>query len=52
MNLKQERMATVPVGKLVLSMGIPMIISMVLQAVYNIVGSAFVSNMPTEERTR
>lgn len=30
-----------------LSMGIPMIISMVLQAVYNIVDSAFVSNMPT-----
>lgn len=47
MNLKDERMATVPVGKLMLSMGIPMIISMVLQAVYNIVDSAFVSNMPT-----
>ena len=27
------------------SMGIPMIISMVLQAFYNIVDSAFVSNM-------
>lgn len=47
MNLKDERMATVPVGKPMLSMGIPMIISMVLQAVYNIVDSAFVSNMPT-----
>ena len=35
-----------PVKKLMLSMGIPMIISMVLQAVYNIVDSAFVSNMP------
>lgn len=34
-----------PVKKLLLSMGIPMIISMVLQAVYNIVDSAFVSNM-------
>ena len=34
-----------PVGELLLSMGIPMIISMVLQAVYNIVDSAFVSNM-------
>lgn len=34
-----------PVGKLMLSMGIPMILSMVLQAVYNIVDSAFVSNM-------
>ena len=47
MNLKDEKMATVPVGKLMLSMGIPMIISMVLQAVYNIVDSAFVSNMQT-----
>ena len=38
-------MAIMPVGELLLSMGIPMIISMVLQAVYNIVDSAFVSNM-------
>ena len=34
-----------PIKKLMLSMGIPMIVSMVLQAVYNIVDSAFVSNM-------
>lgn len=47
MNLKDEKMAAVPVGKLMLSMGIPMIVSMVLQAVYNIVDSAFVSNMQT-----
>ncbi|MGN0584431.1 MAG: MATE family efflux transporter [Ruminococcus sp.] len=44
-NVKQNRMAVMPVGKLMLSMGIPMIISMVLQAVYNIVDSAFLSNM-------
>ncbi|MGN0575385.1 MAG: MATE family efflux transporter [Ruminococcus sp.] len=44
-NVKQNRMSVMPVGKLMLSMGIPMIISMVLQAVYNIVDSAFVSNM-------
>lgn len=42
-----NRMADMPVNKLMLSMGIPMIISMVLQAVYNIVDSAFVSNMKT-----
>ncbi|MCM1165742.1 MAG: MATE family efflux transporter [Lachnospiraceae bacterium] len=46
MNLKNEKMAA-PVGRLMLSMGLPMIVSMVLQAVYNIVDSAFVSNMPT-----
>lgn len=38
-------MGTKPVNKLMLSMGIPMILSMMLQAVYNIVDSAFVSNM-------
>ena len=46
-NIKQNKMEVMPVGKLLLSMGIPMIISMVLQAVYNIVDSAFVSNMDT-----
>lgn len=40
-----NRMGTEPVGKLMLSMGIPIIISMMLQALYNIVDSAFVSNM-------
>lgn len=45
---KQEemnKMGTEPVNWLMLSMGIPMILSMMLQAVYNIVDSAFVSNM-------
>lgn len=37
-----------PVNKLMLSMGIPVILSMMLQAVYNIVDSAFVSNMPQQ----
>ena len=39
------KMGTMPVNKLMLTLGAPMIISMVLQAVYNIVDSAFVSNM-------
>ncbi|MBQ8974798.1 MAG: MATE family efflux transporter [Oscillospiraceae bacterium] len=41
-----NRMGTEPIGRLMLKMGIPMILSMVLQSVYNIVDSAFVSNMP------
>ena len=41
-----SKMSTTPVGKLMLTMGLPMILSMMLQAVYNIVDSAFVSNMP------
>lgn len=40
-----NRMGTEPVKKLMLSMGIPIIVSMMLQALYNIVDSAFVSNM-------
>lgn len=42
---KMDKMGEMPIKKLMLSMGIPMILSMVLQAVYNIVDSAFVSNM-------
>lgn len=40
-----DKMRTQPVGTLILTLGIPMICSMVLQALYNIVDSAFVSNM-------
>lgn len=40
-----EKMRTAPIKKLIWSMGIPVIISMMLQALYNIVDSAFVSNM-------
>lgn len=40
-----NRMGTTPIKGLMLSMGIPMVLSMMLQAVYNIVDSAFVSNM-------
>ena len=42
----ESKLGSVPVNKLLLGMGIPMILSMMLQAVYNIVDSAFVSNMP------
>lgn len=40
-----NKMVDMPVKKLMLAMGIPMILSMMLQALYNIVDSAFVSNM-------
>ena len=40
-----SKMGSMPVPKLMLATGIPMILSTVLQAVYNIVDSAFVSNM-------
>ena len=40
-----NKMKEMPVNKLMVRMGIPMILSMALQAVYNIVDSAFVGNM-------
>lgn len=42
---KTNKMGQTPVNKLMLFMGLPMIVSMVLQALYNIVDSAFISNM-------
>lgn len=45
-TLKGNKMAVIPVNKLMINMGVPMIISLMLQAVYNIVDSAFVANMP------
>lgn len=44
-SLKQNKMGTISVPKLIWRMGLPMIVSMVLQAVYNIVDTAFVINM-------
>lgn len=44
-NIKQNKMAIAPMKKLFWKMGLPMIISMVLQALYNVVDSIFVTNM-------
>ena len=41
-----NKMATMPVKKLIWTMGLPMIVSMVLQALYNVVDSVFVANIP------
>ena len=42
---QKNKMAEVPMKKLIWKMGLPMIISMVLQALYNVVDSIFVANM-------
>ena len=44
-QVKQNKMAVEPLKKLFWKMGLPMIISMVLQALYNVVDSIFVANM-------
>lgn len=45
-EVTMNKLGRMKVNKLMISMGVPMILSMMLQAVYNIVDSAFVSNMP------
>ncbi len=42
---QKNKMAETPMKKLLLKMGLPMIISMVLQALYNVIDSVFVANM-------
>lgn len=41
----KNKMAVLPIKGLVWKMGLPMIVSMVLQALYNVVDSVFVANM-------
>ncbi len=48
---KQNKMASMPIRKLYLSMGTPIVLSMMLQAAYNIVDSAFLSNMKENGET-
>lgn len=45
-EVSMNKLGTMPVNKLMITMGIPIIISMMIQALYNIVDSAFVANMP------
>jgi len=42
---QKNKMAEASIKKLLLKMGLPMIISMVLQALYNVIDSIFVANM-------
>lgn len=44
-NINQNKMANRPIRALFWEMGLPMIVSMVLQALYNVVDSVFVANM-------
>ena len=43
--MKENKMGTMPVGKLLFSMSIPMVISMLVQALYNVVDSIFVARI-------
>ncbi len=43
--MKENKMGVIPVGKLLLTMSLPMMASMLVQALYNIVDSVFVSRV-------
>ena len=45
MEQKENKMGVMPVDKLLISMSLPMMISMLVQALYNIVDSIFVSRI-------
>ena len=44
-ELQKNKMGTMPVGKLIINMSLPMMISMMVQALYNIVDSMFVAKI-------
>ena len=50
-NIEENKMGVMPVNKLLLGMSIPMMISMLVQAMYNIVDSIFVSNLSQDALT-
>lgn len=47
--ITENKMGVMPVGKLVFNMSFPMMVSMLVQALYNIVDSIFVANMEAGE---
>jgi len=46
--MNENKMAVQPIKKLIWTMGLPMVFSMVLQALYNVVDTIFVINMGEE----
>ena len=48
-TLKENKMGVMPVGKLMVNMALPMIISMLVQALYNVVDSVFVARLSQNE---
>lgn len=49
LNNGENKMGVLPVWKLVLTMSLPMVISMIIQALYNVVDSLFVASISPEQ---
>ena len=50
-TMKENKMGIMPVNKLLINMALPMMISMLVQALYNIVDSIFVARISEEALT-
>ena len=50
-NLKENKMGVMPVNKLLITMSLPMMASMLIQALYNVVDSVFVAKIGEEAIT-
>ena len=48
-RLGENKMGTMPIGKLLINMATPMIIAMLVQALYNVVDSYFVSRISEDK---
>lgn len=48
---KENKMGVMPINKLILSMSLPMVVSMLVQALYNVVDSIFVSRLSEDALT-
>ena len=49
--MQENKMGVMPVKKLIISMSVPMMVSMLVQALYNIVDSVFVSRIGEDALT-
>ena len=48
---KENKMGVLPISKLLISMSLPMMVSMLVQALYNIVDSMFVARLSEDALT-
>ena len=51
MQNKENKMGVLPVKKLIITMSLPMMISMLVQALYNVVDSIYVARLSEEALT-
>ena len=49
--LRENKMGVLPIKKLIITMSLPMMISMLVQALYNVVDSMFVAKISEEALT-